>query len=58
MPALTPRAVSDYPLPPNSTIFGQLIAGEEVLDKIVPAPTGPQDCPLNPVEIRNPISLS
>jgi cyclophilin family peptidyl-prolyl cis-trans isomerase/uncharacterized membrane protein (DUF373 family) len=36
---------ADYPLPPNYTIFGQLIEGEDVLDKIATAPTGPQDRP-------------
>jgi len=44
---------ADYPLPPNYTIFGQLIEGEDVLDKIATAPTGPQDRPLNPVEIKS-----
>ncbi|ABD02439.1 peptidylprolyl isomerase [Synechococcus sp. R55.6] len=44
---------ADYPLPPNYTIFGQLIEGEDVLDKIATAPTGPQDRPLNPVEIQS-----
>ena len=44
---------ADYPLPPNYTIFGQLIEGEEVLDKIATAPTGPQDRPLNPVVIKS-----
>ncbi|MFT0788429.1 peptidylprolyl isomerase [Synechococcus sp. H55.10] len=44
---------ADYPLPPNYTIFGQLIEGEDVLDKIATAPTGPQDRPLNPVVIKS-----
>lgn len=44
---------ADYPLPPNYTIFGQLIEGEDVLDKIATAPTGPQDRPLNPVAIKS-----
>ncbi|MFS8812530.1 peptidylprolyl isomerase [Synechococcus sp. R55.7] len=44
---------ANYPLPPNYTIFGQLIEGEDVLDKIATAPTGPQDRPLNPVEIKS-----
>ncbi|WP_414427670.1 peptidylprolyl isomerase, partial [Synechococcus sp. R55.2] len=44
---------ADYPLPPNYTIFGQLIEGEDVLDKIATAPTGPQDRPLKPVEIKS-----
>ncbi len=44
---------ADYPLPPHYTIFGRLIAGEEVLDAIATAPTGPQDRPLNPVQIKS-----
>jgi cyclophilin family peptidyl-prolyl cis-trans isomerase len=44
---------ADYPLPPNYTIFGQLIEGEDVLDKIATAPTDPQDRPLKPVEIKS-----
>ncbi|WP_322817940.1 peptidylprolyl isomerase [Tepidiforma sp.] len=43
---------ADYPLPPNYTIFGKLTAGEEVLDAIATAPTGPGDRPLEPVTIR------
>ncbi len=44
---------SDYPLPPNYTIFGQLIEGEDVLDTIATAETGPQDRPVNPVAMTN-----
>ncbi|MCJ2542900.1 peptidylprolyl isomerase [Thermostichus vulcanus] len=44
---------ADYPLPPNYTIFGQLIEGEEVLDAIATARTGPQDRPVDPVEIKS-----
>jgi len=43
----------DYPLPPNYTIFGKLLSGEEVVDKIATAPTDPNDRPLNPVSIRS-----
>jgi cyclophilin family peptidyl-prolyl cis-trans isomerase len=43
---------ADYPLPPSYTIFGKLIKGEEVLDKIATAPTGAQDRPTNPVKIK------
>ncbi len=43
----------DYPLPPNYTIFGKLIDGEEVLDTIATAPTGPQDRPQTPVQIKS-----
>ncbi len=44
---------ADYPLPPSYTIFGQLIEGEEVLDAIATARTGPQDRPLQPVQIKS-----
>ena len=43
----------DYPLPPNYTIFGKLLDGEEVLDAIATAPTGPQDRPQQPVQIKS-----
>lgn len=43
---------ADYPLPPSYTIFGKLTAGEDVLDAIATAPTGPGDRPLEPVTIR------
>ncbi|MEN9229513.1 MAG: peptidylprolyl isomerase [Thermostichus sp. DG02_5_bins_236] len=44
---------ADYPLPPNYTIFGQLLEGEEVLDAIATARTGQQDRPVAPVEIKS-----
>ncbi|MEN9222998.1 MAG: peptidylprolyl isomerase [Thermostichus sp. BF3_bins_97] len=44
---------ADYPLPPSYTIFGQLIEGEDVLDAIATARTGPQDRPVAPVEIKS-----
>ncbi len=44
---------SDYPLPPNYTIFGKLSAGEEVIDAIAGAPTGAQDRPVTPVAIKS-----
>ena len=44
---------ADYPLPPNYTIFGQLSAGEEVVDAIVGAPKGAQDRPVEPVSIKS-----
>jgi cyclophilin family peptidyl-prolyl cis-trans isomerase len=43
----------DYPLPPNYTIFGQLRMGEEVLDQIATAPTGANDRPKTPVQIKS-----
>jgi cyclophilin family peptidyl-prolyl cis-trans isomerase len=44
---------ADYPLPPNYTIFGQLSAGEEVIDAIAAAPKGAGDRPVNPVSIKS-----
>ncbi|MCC6418558.1 MAG: peptidylprolyl isomerase [Gemmataceae bacterium] len=44
---------ADYPLPPNYTVFGKLTAGEDVLDQIATAKTGPQDRPADPVSITN-----
>lgn len=43
----------DYPLPPNYTIFGKLTSGEDVLDSIATAPTGAQDRPKQPVQIKS-----
>ena len=42
---------ADYPLPPNYTIFGKLTAGEDVVDAIAGAQTGPNDRPAEPVAI-------
>jgi cyclophilin family peptidyl-prolyl cis-trans isomerase len=42
---------ADYALPPNYTIFGKLTSGEDVLDAIATAPTGPQDRPRDPVKM-------
>ena len=42
---------ADYPLPPNYTIFGKLTRGEEVVDAIAAAETGPNDRPLEPIAI-------
>ena len=44
---------ADYGLPPNYTIFGKLTAGEDVVDAIATAPTGPQDRPVDAVSIRS-----
>ena len=44
---------ADYPLPPNYTIFGQLSAGEEVIDAIAAAPKGAEDRPVDPVSIKS-----
>jgi cyclophilin family peptidyl-prolyl cis-trans isomerase len=40
-----------YALPPNYTIFGKVIKGQEVVDAIATAPTEPGDRPVNPVKI-------
>ncbi|MEZ4482644.1 MAG: peptidylprolyl isomerase [Dehalococcoidia bacterium] len=48
---------SDYPLPPNYTIFGALRSGEDVLDAIASAKTGAQDRPAEPVSMTS-ISIS
>ena len=42
---------ADYPLPPNYTIFGKLTSGEDVVDAIAGAQTGPNDRPVEPVVI-------
>ncbi len=42
---------ADYPLPPNYTVFGKLTAGEDVVDAIAAAQTGPNDRPIEPVAI-------
>ena len=36
----------DYPLPPNYTIFGRVIEGQDVVDTIACCPTGPGDRPV------------
>lgn len=48
---------NDYPLPPNYVIFGKVITGLEVVDKIATAPTsysasGEKSQPVNPVTIK------
>ena len=44
---------ADYALPPNYTVFGQLLEGEDVLDAIATAPTGGMDRPTDPVVIES-----
>ena len=44
---------ADYPLPPDYTIFGKLISGEEVIDAIANAPKGAQDRPVEPVAMKS-----
>jgi cyclophilin family peptidyl-prolyl cis-trans isomerase len=41
-----------YPLPPNYTIFGRVLEGMEVVDKIATAPTGRNDRPITAVIIH------
>ncbi|MFC1711752.1 peptidylprolyl isomerase [Patescibacteria group bacterium] len=48
----------DYSLPPNYVIFGQVIKGIEVVDKIATAkttlsPTGENSVPVNPVKVSS-----
>ncbi|OYT70768.1 MAG: peptidylprolyl isomerase [Chloracidobacterium sp. CP2_5A] len=40
-------------LPPNYTIFGRVVAGQEVVDAIAETPTNAQDRPLKPVVIQS-----
>jgi cyclophilin family peptidyl-prolyl cis-trans isomerase len=43
---------ADYPLPPNYTIFGKLLDGEDVVDAIATAETGANDRPKTPTSIK------
>jgi len=46
----------DYPLPPNYIIFGEVVKGLEVVDKIVSAPVEPGgegSTPVNPITIKS-----
>jgi len=45
----------DYPLPPNYVIFGKVIQGMDIVDKIATAPTKPSgegSTPVNPVKMN------
>ena len=42
----------DYPLPNNYTIFGRVVSGQEVVDKIANTPTDQNDRPLSPAIIE------
>lgn len=42
----------DYPLPNNYTIFGKVVSGQEVVDKIDNVKTGANDKPVSPVIIK------
>lgn len=43
----------DYPLPNNYTIFGKVVSGQDVVDKIDNVATGSGDKPLSPVIIKS-----
>ena len=43
----------DYPLPNNYTIFGKVVSGQDVVDKIANVPTGQNDKPLTPVVMKS-----
>ena len=45
--------LADLPqLPPNYTIFGQVVSGLSVVDAIAAAPCGPGDRPVEPVTMK------
>lgn len=43
----------DYPLPPAYTIFGEVVSGQDVVDKIATTPTTSGDRPITPVTITS-----
>ena len=44
----------DYPLPPKYTIFGKVISGQEIVDKIANTKTDPSnDKPVEPVVMKS-----
>lgn len=43
----------DYPLPHNYTIFGKVVSGIDVVDKIANVKTGANDKPVSPVVIKS-----
>ena len=45
--------LKDYPLPHSYTIFGRVISGQEVVDKIGAVNTGANDRPLTPVVMKS-----
>ena len=42
----------DYPLPNNYTIFGKVVSGQDVVDKIANVQTGANDKPVSPVTMK------
>ena len=45
--------LESYPLPHNYTIFGRVISGQEVVDKIGKVQTGANDRPVTPVVMKS-----
>lgn len=45
--------VADYPLPNNYTIFGRVVSGQDVANRISQVPTDRDDKPLTPVTIES-----
>jgi cyclophilin family peptidyl-prolyl cis-trans isomerase len=43
----------DYPLPNNYTIFGHVVSGQEVVDKIANVQVGQNDKPVSPVIMKS-----
>lgn len=43
---------ADYPLPNNYTIFGKVVSGQDVVDKIASVKTGANDKPVSPVVMK------
>ncbi len=43
---------ADYPLPNAYTIFGKVVSGQEVVDKIANVETGAQDRPISEVKMK------
>ena len=43
----------NYPIPPIYTIFGKVVSGQDVVDKIANVQTDANDRPMNPVVINN-----
>ena len=43
---------ADYPLPNSYTIFGKVVSGQEIVDKIANVQTGPNDRPVEPVIMK------
>ncbi|MEI6843182.1 MAG: peptidylprolyl isomerase [bacterium] len=44
---------ADYPLPNNYTIFGKVVSGQDVVDKIASVKTGANDKPVEPVVMKS-----